>query len=92
VLQADRRTRVHKHSNTAQKATPINTPSGLPDSFHPSCNSGKTSLLFNYAFHIASQGQTVLFLCDQRALDQSSPFLPHAVDANHPALSNIHFK
>jgi hypothetical protein len=56
------------------------------------CCSGKTSLLFQYAFHLASKGQEVWILCDQLSLDQSPPFLPLGVDQSHEALGRIKFK
>lgn len=55
--------------------------------------SGKTSLLFHFAFHLASKGQEVWMLCDQNALDQHPPFLPLSVDqTSDEALGRIKFK
>lgn len=58
---------------------------------------GKTSLLFNFALHLASQRavgqqqQEVWFLCDHATLDQRPPVLL-AADQQSEALSRIKFK
>lgn len=54
--------------------------------------SGKTSLLFHFAYHLASKGQEVWMLCDQNSLDQNPPFLPVGVDQNNEMLTRIKFK
>jgi hypothetical protein len=54
--------------------------------------SGKTSLLFQYAFQLACSGQEVVFICDRAQLDQAPPLLPFGVSQQHAAFSRIHFK
>jgi hypothetical protein len=54
--------------------------------------SGKTSLLFHYAFQLACSGQEVVFICDRAQLDQAPPLLPFGVSQQHAAFSRIHFK
>uniref|UniRef100_A0A383WEP4 Dolichol phosphate-mannose biosynthesis regulatory protein n=1 Tax=Tetradesmus obliquus TaxID=3088 RepID=A0A383WEP4_TETOB len=54
--------------------------------------SGKTSLLFQYAFQLACSGQEVVFMCDRAQLDQAPPLLPFGASQQHAAFSRIHFK
>eukprot|EP00882_Tetradesmus_deserticola_P007721 GHRQ01008131.1.p1 GENE.GHRQ01008131.1~~GHRQ01008131.1.p1 ORF type:complete len:244 (+),score=72.44 GHRQ01008131.1:727-1458(+) len=54
--------------------------------------SGKTSLLFQYAFQLACSGQEVVFICDRAQLEQSPLLLPVGVSHQHAAFSKIHFK
>jgi hypothetical protein len=55
-------------------------------------DSGKTSLLFQCACHLASSGKHVVILCDQAGLDQAPPLLPPGADASSAALQRISFK
>jgi hypothetical protein len=54
--------------------------------------SGKTSLLFNYAYQAAAKGAAVLFVSVKHKLALSPPMLPPGVERSDPAFTRIHMK
>jgi hypothetical protein len=51
--------------------------------------SGKTSILFHYAYSVASEGKTVVFICKRAKLDLGAPVLPRGVNATDAAFNNV---
>ncbi|XP_057773871.1 uncharacterized protein LOC130993125 isoform X2 [Salvia miltiorrhiza] len=57
----------------------------------PPC-SGKTSLLFQFAFNSAEKGNAVLLLCHRRTLQSNPPFLSQGVDPSSDIFRRIQIK
>ncbi|KAL1550503.1 hypothetical protein AAHA92_18455 [Salvia divinorum] len=57
----------------------------------PPC-SGKTSLLFQFAFNSAAKGNAVVILCHRRTLETSPPFLSQGVDPSSEIFRRIQIK
>ena len=45
------------------------------------CYSGKTSILFQYAWKQAEQGRAVLFLCKRNKMEEAAATMTHAKNA-----------
>ncbi|XP_047962650.1 uncharacterized protein LOC125207383 isoform X1 [Salvia hispanica] len=57
----------------------------------PPC-SGKTSLLFQFAFNSAAEGNAVVILCHRRTLETTPPFLSQDVDPSSEIFRRIEIK
>ncbi|TKY67886.1 hypothetical protein E2542_SST10782 [Spatholobus suberectus] len=59
-------------------------------------SSGKTSLLFQFAFNVAlhssSSNPNVVFICNRRRLDSKPPFLSQGIDPSSDVLHRIQMK
>lgn len=51
--------------------------------------SGKTSILFHYAYRLAAGDRSVLFICQKAKIEQLPPLLPPGVDGQDTAFSRI---
>eukprot|EP00249_Psilotum_nudum_P015957 c25594_g1_i8 orf=51-506(+) len=56
-------------------------------------NSGKTSLLLQFAYNCAlDESSTVVFICKRHSLERKPPLLPQEVDASSEVFERIHMK
>ncbi|KAH6837837.1 tRNA dimethylallyltransferase [Perilla frutescens var. hirtella] len=55
-------------------------------------SSGKTSLLFQFAFNSAAEGNAVVILCHRRSLETAPPFLSQGVDPSSDIFRRIQVK
>lgn len=69
--------RLHRHSGV----------SGLTAFFR--CHSGRTALLFHYAYSRAAAGEDVLFVTRRKAVEFEPPVLPAGVSKDDAALERI---
>lgn len=54
--------------------------------------SGKTTLMFQFAFNLACQDREVWLLCVKEKLDRTPPLMAMSLDVNHVAFNNIKLK
>ena len=64
----------------------------LTTSKHTNLISGKTSLLFSYAYSVAVAGGRVLFLCQRAKFEQAPPLLPLGVSRGDAAFERVDIK
>ncbi|KAI8527834.1 hypothetical protein RHMOL_Rhmol12G0104900 [Rhododendron molle] len=59
-------------------------------------SSGKTSLLFQFAFNSALESDSikgnVVFICNRRRLESKPPFLPQDIDPSNDIFERVHMK
>ncbi|KAI3796869.1 hypothetical protein L1987_39555 [Smallanthus sonchifolius] len=57
-------------------------------------SSGKTSLLFQFAFNsvASNEDKSVVFICSRRKLDSKPPFLSKGIDPSHTVFDRIQIK
>ncbi|KAL8519955.1 hypothetical protein ACS0TY_010767 [Phlomoides rotata] len=74
-----------KKFHLSNQSEPISFLSGPP-------SSGKTSLLFQFAFNFAAEGKGVVILCNRRKLETNPPFLSQGVDPSSEIFQRIQIK
>ena len=59
---------------------------------HLEARSGRTAVLFHYAYYRAAAGEHVTFCCRRQSVEFDPPVLPVGVSKGDPALARIHIR
>nr|ACU15425.1 unknown [Glycine max] len=82
-------------SSSSQQLQPFENPSSNLLLLSGPPSSGKTSLLFQFAFNVALHSDSnnkVIFICNRHRLDSKPPFLSQGIDPSSHVFHRIQMK